>query len=157
MVEKSAGSRVLAAETNDSLRSQGRRQNSAYNPSKIIFMSAVPEKLLRVVLSNGQTLQSFVGDEAPLVSSMPPDPSVRLNIWKGRLQIAEMVGDEKWAGECRKIYAFLETSKDKTVVDYNFRRIWVLYEPQKENFLIVEQPEPNPRDIEEFQQKCREF
>ena len=37
MVEKSAGSRVLAAQTNDSLRSQGRRQNSAYNSSKIIF------------------------------------------------------------------------------------------------------------------------
>ena len=35
--------RVLAAETNDSLRSQERRQNSAYSPSKIIsFRVCVP-------------------------------------------------------------------------------------------------------------------
>jgi len=29
----------MAAETNDSLRSQGRRQKSAYSPSKTIFIS----------------------------------------------------------------------------------------------------------------------
>src|ERR1017187_1721000 len=34
---KADGFRVSAAQTNDSLRSQGRRQNSAYSPSKTIL------------------------------------------------------------------------------------------------------------------------
>src|SRR5689334_11631093 len=38
---KANGFRVLAAETNDSLRSQGRRQKSAYSLSKTIFFGAM--------------------------------------------------------------------------------------------------------------------
>ena len=38
-VAQANGFRVLAAETNDSLRPQGRRQKSAYSPSKTILIS----------------------------------------------------------------------------------------------------------------------